>query len=72
MQAKARQVHVRWRRRRVEPGQDVAQLFHVLAEYAARVVILVKAFETFVAYREDHAVSVMRNVTPVKRGTELR
>jgi hypothetical protein len=42
--------------RRGKPRQNVAKLVDVLRVYAARVVVLMKALQSFVPYRLNHSV----------------
>src|SRR5216684_3384788 len=55
MQPETRQVHICDGLRRVEPGENIAQLHHMLGQHAARVVVFVKAFQSLVADRPDHS-----------------
>jgi hypothetical protein len=49
MEAKARHVHIGDGPRRIEPRENVAQLFNMLCHYASRVVVFVKALQSLVA-----------------------
>ena len=67
MQPEPRQIHIRNRTGRIEPRENVTQLFRVFGVHAARVVFFVKAFQSLVAYRPDHSRTVTRHVTDVRR-----
>ena len=40
--------------RSIQPGDDVTQFWCVFPNYAARIVVLVRAFQPLVTYRPDH------------------
>ncbi len=60
MQPETRQVHICDGLRRVEPGENIAQLHHMLGQHAARVVVFVKAFQSPGSFK-----TVMRYITDV-------
>jgi hypothetical protein len=55
MPPETRQVHIGHTAGRVEPRQDVAQFCGMFSHDAARVVILVQAFQAPVTYRLNHS-----------------
>jgi len=57
MQAEAWQIHIRNRTGGIQPCQNVTKLYCVFADHAARVVVLVKAFQSFMTDRADHISS---------------
>jgi hypothetical protein len=57
MKPETRQIHVGNRASSIKPRENVTQLLRVFPVHAARVVLLVKAFQPLVAYRPDHSVA---------------
>src|ERR1043166_285027 len=66
MQAKAGQVHVSRSDSRGEAGEDVAQLFRMLAAHAPCIILLIKLPKAFMADGQNHCITVTRNVTQVR------
>ncbi len=50
------QIHIRNRTGSIQPRENVTQLFRVFPNHAARVVVLIKPFQSLVAYRSDQVV----------------
>ena len=55
MQPKSGQIHIGDDAGSVEPRENIAELKNMFGNNAARVVVLLKAFQPFVAYRPDHS-----------------
>lgn len=49
MQVEARYIHIGYDARGVKPGQNVTQLLSVFSDQAARIVVVVKTLQPFVA-----------------------
>lgn len=56
MKPLARHVHITDNGGGVKPCESVAKLDCVFVDHAARIVVLIKAFQSFVADRPDHAL----------------
>jgi hypothetical protein len=71
MQPETGQVHIRNRSGGVEPDENVPKLDCVFRYHAARVVVLIKAFQTLLADRTDHISyrNALRNARQLKAGT---
>ena len=54
VQPETRQIHVRNAASRIKARDNIAQLRSVVGKYAAPVVCIPKAFQSFVANRTDH------------------
>jgi hypothetical protein len=67
MQAKPWQLQIRNVACCIKAGKNVTQLVQMFDNYSARVIIFIKAFQSFVADRSDHISNVTRNVTRVKK-----
>ena len=49
VQPESRDVHIRNRTCCIQTGKDIAQFLHVLRQYAARIIVLIKTLQSLVA-----------------------
>ena len=68
MQSKSGDVHVGDHLSRIKPSENVAQFNGMFCNYAALIVVFIKALQPFNAESTVSLLTVTRNVTDVKAG----